>query len=111
MGNNCFKSLYIDKQDKIWITTDGNGFFSYDPVTNKFEQFGSKGDGKGTNRKIIMPIIPEDDNHLLLGVDQGGINRFDKVSKTFEYFMSVSYTHLRAHETVLDIVCRLLLEK
>ena len=26
-------------------------------------------------------------------------------------FVSVSYTHLRAHETVLDIVCRLLLEK
>ena len=24
---------------------------------------------------------------------------------------SVSYTHLRAHETVLEIVCRLLLEK
>ena len=26
-------------------------------------------------------------------------------------FDAVSYTHLRAHETVLDIVCRLLLEK
>eukprot|EP00657_Telonema_sp_P-1_P008080 TRINITY_DN2864_c0_g1_i2.p1 TRINITY_DN2864_c0_g1~~TRINITY_DN2864_c0_g1_i2.p1 ORF type:complete len:119 (-),score=65.60 TRINITY_DN2864_c0_g1_i2:68-424(-) len=26
-------------------------------------------------------------------------------------FTSVSYTHLRAHETVLDLVCRLLLEK
>ena len=25
--------------------------------------------------------------------------------------MSVSYTHLRAHETVLDLVCRLLLDK
>ena len=25
--------------------------------------------------------------------------------------MAVSYTHLRAHETVLDIVCRILLEK
>ena len=25
--------------------------------------------------------------------------------------ISVSYTHLRAHETVLDLVCRLLLEK
>ncbi|WDT36858.1 hypothetical protein PVA38_11735 [Streptococcus pneumoniae D39] len=24
---------------------------------------------------------------------------------------TVSYTHLRAHETVLDLVCRLLLEK
>src|SRR5665811_360405 len=26
-------------------------------------------------------------------------------------FKPVSYTHLRAHETVLDLVCRLLLEK
>ena len=26
-------------------------------------------------------------------------------------FIPVSYTHLRAHETVLDLVCRLLLEK
>ena len=27
------------------------------------------------------------------------------------HLLAVSYTHLRAHETVLDIVCRLLLEK
>src|SRR5665811_1461727 len=27
------------------------------------------------------------------------------------FLASVSYTHLRAHETVLDLVCRLLLEK
>jgi signal transduction histidine kinase/ligand-binding sensor domain-containing protein len=86
-GNDCFKSLYVDNQDKMWITTDGNGFFSYDPVSNKFEQFGSKGDGKGTNQKIILDIVPEDEQHLLLAVDQGGINRFDKASKTFEYFM------------------------
>ena len=26
-------------------------------------------------------------------------------------YQAVSYTHLRAHETVLDLVCRLLLEK
>ena len=30
---------------------------------------------------------------------------------TGRYIASVSYTHLRAHETVLDLVCRLLLEK
>ena len=28
-----------------------------------------------------------------------------------EVLYPVSYTHLRAHETVLDLVCRLLLEK
>ena len=29
----------------------------------------------------------------------------------YAVYPAVSYTHLRAHETVLDIVCRLLLEK
>jgi signal transduction histidine kinase/ligand-binding sensor domain-containing protein len=86
-GTDCFKSLYIDNQDKIWITTDGNGFFSYEPVSNKFEKFGSKGDYKGTNQNIILDIAPEDEQHILLAVDQGGINRFNKISKTFEYFM------------------------
>ena len=81
------KSLYIDNQDKIWITSDGNGFYSYEPLTDKFEHFGSKGDGKGTNQEMIIDVMPEDEDHLLLGVDQGGINRFNKVSRTFEYFM------------------------
>ena len=48
-------------------------------------------------------------------------NEVTAASKTaFEYYKkqaatywlkAVSYTHLRAHETVLDLVCRLLLEK
>ena len=29
----------------------------------------------------------------------------------YVFLTAVSYTHLRAHETVLDLVCRLLLEK
>ena len=33
------------------------------------------------------------------------------ISKIKKCFIAVSYTHLRAHETVLDLVCRLLLEK
>ena len=32
-------------------------------------------------------------------------------NESTSYQMPVSYTHLRAHETVLDLVCRLLLEK
>jgi len=85
-GADCFKSLYIDAEDKIWITTDGSGFFSYDPLSGKFEQYGSKGDGTGTNERSILDILPEDKDHLLLGVDQGGINRFNLKTHYFEYF-------------------------
>ena len=33
------------------------------------------------------------------------------VAPVQNHIIPVSYTHLRAHETVLDLVCRLLLEK
>ena len=44
-----------------------------------------------------MGLLPE-------GASVAGSIRFDGQEP-------VSYTHLRAHETVLDLVCRLLLEK
>ena len=36
---------------------------------------------------------------------------YNQVEKLKDATAPVSYTHLRAHETVLDLVCRLLLEK
>ena len=50
---------------------------------------------------------------LEVGFGQLGRNRADVIQKlVYEAgIQPVSYTHLRAHETVLDIVCRLLLEK
>ena len=42
--------------------------------------------------------VPEQDFHRFAGVSG-------------PRHVTVSYTHLRAHETVLDLVCRLLLEK
>ena len=35
----------------------------------------------------------------------------DELKNDITQQTAVSYTHLRAHETVLDLVCRLLLEK
>ena len=37
--------------------------------------------------------------------------RLNQIGNFGMFPISVSYTHLRAHETVLDLVCRLLLEK
>ncbi len=86
-GKFSYKSIYIDNEDKIWIATDGVGFLSFDPLTNKFRHFGINGNGKGTNLNFVLDILPESDRYLLLAVDQGGINRFDKKTGTFEYIM------------------------
>src|SRR5664280_1645572 len=63
------------------------------------------------NRVISMSLIHEE---LYKG---GGTDTLDfsaylrKLAENlFRTYSPVSYTHLRAHETVLDLVCRLLLE-
>ena len=49
------------------------------------------------------------DKAIQRGAGAGDAENYEEV--TYEGYGAVSYTHLRAHETVLDIVCRLLLEK
>ena len=51
-------------------------------------------------KNVKMEVI----NPNCAGIDIGSRSHFVAVGP-------VSYTHLRAHETVLDLVCRLLLEK
>ena len=59
------------------------------------------------DRVFLRPVVGGQDdapvhlNRLGLAVEIPGERALDPVS----------YTHLRAHETVLDLVCRLLLEK
>src|SRR5665811_1720849 len=43
--------------------------------------------------------------------DESTVDRRRRRKRSPSALAPVSYTHLRAHETVLDLVCRLLLEK
>ena len=71
--------------------------------------------------KYPLVIKPIDGNHgrgvttNIMNWDQAidGFLMAKKISNAVivEQYIPVSYTHLRAHETVLDLVCRLLLEK
>ncbi len=84
-GNGLEKKLCVDKNDQIWIGSFGNGLFSFDPSSGRFRHFGTDIGNKGINNGLIRDLIQTDENHLLIATDQGGINCYDMVSKTFEY--------------------------
>ena len=64
---------------------------------------GLKRDGMVPPSESIAPQTARRMDRMLLVVSALALAYFG--------FDTVSYTHLRAHETVLDLVCRLLLEK
>ena len=48
---------------------------------------------------------------LMDALDLATLIEVEAARRYAQFAEPVSYTHLRAHETVLDLVCRLLLEK
>jgi len=61
---------------------------------------------------LWAPAVYAADNSTEFGVaDDLTVLGGDGTATLLDPDVAVSYTHLRAHETVLDLVCRLLLEK
>ena len=59
------------------------------------------------NAGTMQPILYPETRRDALVEEKFG----EKIADPFRWLGTVSYTHLRAHETLLDLVCRLLLEK
>ena len=60
-------------------------------------------------KRQALAVSPQDEEGLPVQWEQLG--KQYEVELVVCIATAVSYTHLRAHETVLDLVCRLLLEK
>mgnify|MGYP002683000884 CR=1 FL=1 len=59
-------------------------------------------------KSIAEQVLAEDADNVDALLILAGVSAPEE---SLGYLTPVSYTHLRAHETVLDLVCRLLLEK
>ena len=108
----------LDKNSKAragWFETDHGKV-----ETPIFMPVGTQGTVKAVNQRYLAEeikaqIVLSNTYHLYLrpgtGIleQAGGLHKFMNWQKPI--LTAVSYTHLRAHETVLDLVCRLLLEK
>lgn len=75
--NGSAESICIDKSNKIWIGTNGNGLYRYDANTDSFEQYLGDSDGntlKGDNIYCMADI----DNDIVIGSHTGKLRRFNK---------------------------------
>ena len=63
------------------------------------------------NHSFAFPVIRVNGKIREKIVRRQKVLHSSKAEKDLIYTVSVSYTHLRAHETCADLVCRLLLEK
>ena len=108
----------IKSNKKILVTThiDCDGLTSGSIITKALIRKGAKCTVRTTNEfshNLIEKMQKETrDLHIITDLGGGFGNVLDeKLGDNWIVLDPVSYTHLRAHETLMNLVCRLLLEK
>lgn len=76
------QSLFVDKENNIWIGTNGKGLIKYSPRENNFYFFR---DILHYNISSIYSICADNEASLWLGTDNG-LFRFHPAAKTFQSF-------------------------
>jgi len=79
------RHLFVDDDNKIWVSSKGNGIYIFDPQSKTYSEVPINDNGSGLNGNLTADIQKWDDQFLLISVDQGGVNIYDKKNKSFSY--------------------------
>ncbi len=98
-------SMFIDKEQNLWIGTTHNGILKYDNRQDNFVsyQFDSKNNYGLTSNRINC--FYEDEYGIMwIGTAQGGLNKLDKNQKTFQNYAHNPYDdHSLSSNLITDI--------
>ena len=81
--------IFEDREKHIWISTLFGGLNLYNPITNSFTRFNDGTNNQST--KKIKSITEDNKGNLLIGSDGGGLQVFNKQTKTFISFLHDDY--------------------
>ena len=102
----CFSA---DKDDNIWIGTDGGGLYKFDSKNNIFSNWRNNGSSSSLSNDIVQDLLIDSYNSIWAGT-LNGICRFNPATNAFKrYFLEPNkpsdnlkvpaYTNIRLFET------------
>lgn len=81
LSSDIIRTIYIDKENTIWLGTDG-GLNRFNPISEEFFVYSEK-EGLSNNR--VYGILEDESGYLWLSTDNG-LNRFYKSTGEFKTF-------------------------
>ncbi|MEO5563072.1 MAG: two-component regulator propeller domain-containing protein, partial [Chitinophagaceae bacterium] len=83
-------SLFIDKQDELWIYAPGSpkGIYYFNPGAELLVSINSESGAVRLNRNIVNGVLQDKQGRIWIGTDHGGVNILDKKSFTIRYLVN-----------------------
>ncbi|MDT0643566.1 two-component regulator propeller domain-containing protein [Zunongwangia sp. F363] len=89
--SNSVWSLFLDKQERIWIGYYNNGVGVYDRLYDKFADIKSKPNYPNSlQSSSVTGIIKDEKERLWIGMDGGGVDVYDPKSGIFTHLLNNS---------------------
>ncbi|QCX38601.1 hypothetical protein FF125_09210 [Aureibaculum algae] len=98
--------IVVDEIGEIWIGTNGNGLFQYNPDLHRIKHYMSSNSNtsQSINNNMILCLYADTKNNIWIGTDGGGLNLYSKTNNKFSYFQSDSYSKYSISDNaILDI--------
>jgi len=78
------KTMYIDKENLIWIGTTSQGAYSFNPTNHKFKNYREGNTPYDITGNIVMAFCDDRHGNLLIGIDGGGLNIYNRKTQKIE---------------------------
>ena len=84
LANGYIWSLYEDRQENLWIGTNGGGLHRFDPAQESFDRYWHQpGDSSSLSDDDVRVVYEDGYGELWVGTHRGGLNRLDRESGSF----------------------------
>lgn len=86
LSHNIFYNILEDDNNTIWFITYDQGLIGKNKKTGNWVHYTANGQPQSLSSNKIISIHDDGAGHLWLGTDGGGLNCFDKQTKTFTVY-------------------------
>lgn len=92
LNNPIVRSLYVDREGRLWVGTDSGGLSVYSHKTKSFKTYNEKsGDGNGLLHNSVQSIFDDRQGILWVGTYAGGVNYYDPTPAIFHNYRAAEH--------------------
>jgi signal transduction histidine kinase/ligand-binding sensor domain-containing protein len=104
LSNNTIRALAIDKENKLWIGTQGGGLNVLDLKSGKFKYYFYQEDKNSITENNIWALCFDKDENLWIGMDNSQINKLDIKTNEFTVYNFIANDEMPDVTTIIRTI-------
>ncbi len=86
LAGNFLRSVFVDRDDRVWVGTNTRGLDRFDPVTETFHHYGHLQESASPSHNSVTAIAQDGRGNIWVGTYGGGVSVLDESRGQFKRY-------------------------